>query len=160
MNRSKSNSQSEEFQGSGSPWRDSDLLEELYHKRGLSTIEIGNKLGCDGGTIHYWLKKHDLETRSYSESGKGKGRVEYAHFYTTKDGYEMWRANTGEDQKALSVHRLVAVSEYGFDAVADKEVHHKNKIPWDNRPENLVPLTTGEHGTAHSQWYAGGFDEC
>lgn len=38
---------------------------------------------------------------------------------------------------SMPIHRLVAVSEYGFDAVANYNVSHKNEIPFDNRPENI-----------------------
>ncbi|NWM54968.1 hypothetical protein GY652_27320, partial [Escherichia coli] len=38
---------------------------------------------------------------------------------------------------------------HGYDAVAGKQVHHKNEIPWDNRPENLEPLSDEEHILEH-----------
>jgi len=35
--------------------------------------------------------------------------------------------------------------------VKDKHVHHKNGIPWDNRPENLEAMSRQEHRTIHNQ---------
>jgi len=47
------------------------------------------------------------------------------------------------------VHRLAAVAWFGFDAVKNKHVHHKNGIPWDNRECNLEPISPEEHNTIH-----------
>jgi|GEM_PF-3600453 len=71
-----------------------------------------------------------------------------AGYRTTPDGYCSWQFQEFGDWAAVKVHRLLAVSEFGFDAVTDKVVHHKNDIPWDNRPENLEPMGRAEH-TAH-----------
>jgi len=49
----------------------------------------------------------------------------------------------------VRIHRLLAVATYGYDEVVGKEVHHKNEIKWDNRPENIVPVTSEEHRRMH-----------
>ena len=49
------------------------------------------------------------------------------------------------EKKTVSVTRLTAVAEYGFDAVAEKHIHHKNKQPIDDRPSNLIPMSMTEH---------------
>jgi len=49
------------------------------------------------------------------------------------------------------IHRLVAVAEYGFDAVVENHVHHKNHIPWDNRPSNLELMSQEEHYRYHAE---------
>lgn len=64
-------------------------------------------------------------------------------------GYEYCRAEVDGVRKKIYIHRLLAVAEYGYDAVVGKEVHHKNGIPWDNRVENIVPLTATEHRRVH-----------
>jgi transposase-like protein len=48
---------------SDSPWRDKDTLYELYVERGLTTAEIGEKLGCTDVTISDWLDRHDIDAR-------------------------------------------------------------------------------------------------
>jgi hypothetical protein len=45
----------------------------------------------------------------------------------------------------------MAMSEYGYDEVKDKVVHHKNDIKWDNRPKNLELMTASEHTTYHNK---------
>ncbi len=44
---------------------------------------------------------------------------------------------TENDDKPVYIHDLVAISEYGFEAVINNDVHHLNTISWDNRPSNL-----------------------
>jgi hypothetical protein len=59
--------------------------------------------------------------------------------------YEDWRVKVDGVPKRVYNHRLLAVALWGFDAVADKEIHHKNGIPWDNRPSNLSLVSSSEH---------------
>lgn len=54
------------------------------------------------------------------------------------------------------VHRIVAYFFCNPPCEANKrwvcegyEVHHKNRLPWDNRAENLVYLTHEEHKAVH-----------
>jgi len=67
-----------------------------------------------------------------------------------RDGYEAWSHVAG-DKHSVFVHRLLAVAEYGFDAVVGKEVHHKNSIRWDNRPGNIELLSKAEHTKRHHE---------
>jgi hypothetical protein len=66
-------------------------------------------------------------------------------FRTTVQGYEEVRTRTSEGLERVSIHRLLAVSEHGFDAVSDMDIHHESDVGWDNRPENLSVLTHSEH---------------
>lgn len=74
------------------PWCDKDKLQELYVEQGLSTEDIGERLGCSGPCISNWLKRHDIPVR------KG-GRVAPEDF------------RSGEKLKELYVARRMAVSE-------------------------------------------------
>lgn len=66
--------------------------------------------------------------------------------YRMSDGYIVlrWKVGLSSYVEVLE-HRLIA----GRDA---PEVHHKNRIKDDNRPENLEPLSTNAHGEAHATW--------
>jgi len=66
-------------------------------------------------------------------------------FRTTIQGYEEIRTRTSKGLERVSIHRLLAVAEYGFDEVANMDVHHESNVGWDNRPENVVPLTHSQH---------------
>jgi hypothetical protein len=74
----------------------------------------------------------------------------FAPYELNVSGYAQWRNGAVEH---VLVHRLLAVAEYGFDAVAGKHIHHKNGIRWDNRLENLEVLTPSEHAKLHGRGY-------
>jgi len=48
----------------GKPWHNENTLRELYHGEGLTIKEVASELGCNRGSIRYWMKKHDIEFRS------------------------------------------------------------------------------------------------
>lgn len=83
-------------------------------------------------------------------------RVPYARFETKTDGYEHWEARDGSGGHArVYVHQLLAVADGAdphdlFGGV--KQIHHTNRIPWDNRPANLEVVTTAEHADRHDDW--------
>lgn len=66
--------------------------------------------------------------------------------YRTGTGYIVlrWKVGVGDYVEAFE-HRIVT------GRVSD-EVHHINGIKDDNRPENLRPVTSIEHGTEHAGW--------
>lgn len=130
------------------PWRDEELMRRLYLDELLSTTDLANKFDCAPSTITAWLDRHDIPTRSIAEGRAIKGGyhncVPFGH---GNKGYERWWS----DYEKVLVHRLVAVAEFGFDAVADMDVHHINGIQWDNRPENLELMDSVEHIVMHNR---------
>jgi transposase-like protein len=128
------------------PYQNENVLRDLYVERGMSMAEIANEFGVKSSLIDYWLKKHDIQTRDVQEHQK---RVS-ANFKTV-GGYERWSSYDPkhENNRFVQTHRLLAVAEHGFDAVCDMDVHHKNGIPWDNRPGNIELLTRSEHTRLH-----------
>lgn len=79
-------------------------------------------------SVTYWTDK------------PSKGGYEKAHGNKQLDNGE-W-INTNQ----VLVHRLSAVAWFGFDAVVDKDIHHRIPIPWLNIECNLLPLPRTEHG--------------
>jgi len=45
-------------------------LQRLYAREGKSIREIATHLGLHSDTIHYWLKKYDIKTRSMAKRSK------------------------------------------------------------------------------------------
>lgn len=134
----------------GKPWADKDTLLDLYVKRGFSSREVADVLGCGKKTILRWLDRHgiDKETPTWERPPV---------YHTLSSGYEQIKAQHKGEQLAFSHHRLLAVSEYGFDEVADSVVHHENRIPWDNRPSN-ISLIDSQSKHTKNHWESGDMD--
>jgi hypothetical protein len=139
------------------PWHDEEWLRERYWEDEMSIGEIADSYDLNKVTIFEWMEKHGIERRSQKEANQlidHSGRdsttwQEWATYSMDPRGYMRWSGKYEGKRSELRVHRLVAVAEHGFEAVAESVVHHKNQIPWDNRPENLELLNPAEHGRAH-----------
>lgn len=64
------------------PWRDEETLRKLYHQEKLSTLSIGEKLGCDHTTVLRWMKKlnisrRDAQAAAHKRSGFDSDDYEY-----------------------------------------------------------------------------------
>jgi transposase-like protein len=136
--------------GSSKPWKDKEKLKELYVEKKLSTYKIADKFGCSAVTVNKWLKKHGIELRSSGEGSKIAYSRKPAPIKDTANGYEIWRDKSGDKDNGVFVHRLLYVAYHGVESVKNKDVHHQNEVPWDNRIENLEALTKSEHRLLHA----------
>jgi len=135
---------------------DEEWLREKYHGEMMSITDISELLGLSRMPVYRALERFDIETHSRGY------KVETIHpgFMLHNQGYEIAYAhyydeNGNQRQDRLRLHRLLAVSEHGFDTVCDMEVHHKNNVPWDNRPDNLELMSKVEHATHHFEGRGG-----
>lgn len=206
-----SNNDTDAIDSDGNPWRDEDVLRELYWGDGLSYSEIADELSCGPSTVQSWMDKHGISRRSHggkdrrakykdevwvseqyhdekrsiramadecgieestlrywmdkfdiekddpNERRSMHGRIERSYLYTNESGYVVAGSSYGDSSDEFVIHRLLAVAEYGFDELRDKDVHHKIPIPWLNTPDNIEPISHGEHIELHHQ--QGDFDE-
>ena len=129
---------------------DPDVLEKLYVEERLSLKEIAELSSVRHQTIRYHMEKHGIKRRDKVSSSREKSRVEYANVKMASNGYMYWN-DYWDGRTRVAIHRLLAVAEYGFDEVANKVVHHKNGIRWDNRPSNVQPMTPSEHAKHHTE---------
>jgi hypothetical protein len=128
-------------------YKDADTLRELYCKKKMSDSEIADLFDVTRGTITYWRDKHGIDGWSPEEYASHRP----ASLRTTTLGYEAWDASTNNETIVCYVHRLLAVAEGGLGAIdKDTEIHHKNGVPWDNRPENIETLNTSDHRRVHA----------
>jgi transposase len=132
-------------------YKDKDWLEQKYTVEGESTVEIAEQCGVNSGTVYYWLDKHGIKRRDRSAAATKRHQTRLPNIQITKDGYERLVTSYKNNTHGLYIHRLVAVAEYGLPLVCDNDVHHRNGIPWDNRPVNLEVVGHGEHRKEHDQ---------
>lgn len=128
--------------GRTKPYTDGVLLRQLYENEEKSVAEMTEILDCSETTVRNYMRWFGIECRNGTDRD-----LSPAWYGTRPDGYECWH----DGHQIVYVHRLVAVAEWGFDAVASGVVHHKNRIRWDNRPENLHPF---ESNSAHIRHHA------
>jgi len=121
---------------------DPEWFQQAYQEE-QSLSGVANRAGVSLSTAHYWAEKHGIERRP-----RGGVRKEYARLTVDKDGYPVWWGRHTYSERML-VHRLAAVAWFGYEPVAESDVHHQNSVPWDNREANLEVLGHGEHARLH-----------
>jgi len=130
------------------PYKDEELLRKLYLEEEMSMMAISEKIDCSPTTVRKYLDKFGVERRPAGEQiSMAYGYDRYTVPLQVKTrGSVAWRPDA---ETTAYVHRLLAVSEWGVEAVAGNDVHHKNGVPWDNRIENLEIMSHGEHSSTH-----------
>lgn len=126
-------------------WVSPERLEDLYYNQLISLRKIGEKFGVGKKQVAKAMEKHGFESMSQTE----RGMRQCLKIQIKPSGYYYFRDGMGERTDQLLVHRLVAVAEYGVDALEGMYVHHKNEFKLDNRPENLELMTPSEHMNHH-----------
>jgi plasmid maintenance system antidote protein VapI len=123
------------------PYHDPEVLRRAYWEEGKSTEDMADEFGVTGPTILRQMKKHDIPRRTAPQD-----RPPY-FCPAGSDGHEEVHARVDGELKVIGIHRLVAVVEHGYEAVAGNDTHHRNGVPWDNRPSNVTPKTHGDHSS-------------
>lgn len=123
-------------------YTDECRLRDLYETQGKSVAEIAQILECSETTIRDYMRWFGIELENNVDRDPSP-----AGYVTRPDGYRRWQ----DGHQTLYVHRLLAVAEWGFDAVAGSHVHHKNRHRWDNRIENLRLF---DSASAHARHHA------
>jgi len=107
----------------------------------MTTREISSEFNIPRDGLREVFERFGIKRRQTGD---------YASFRTNYNGYESWRSKDPDGvSRAMKVHRLLAVAEYGIKAVKGRVVHHENRLRWDNRPDNITPMDESEHLRQH-----------
>lgn len=131
-------------------YKDEETLRRLHWDEGLSLGDMAERLGCGKTTVHRWMGRLDVDRRDHKSAVVNEFRKKYARYRVTQDGYCIWQSfhNGGTDR--MQVHRLLAVAEYGIDAVKGRVVHHEDGVKWNNVPGNISLMDNSEHTKHHA----------
>lgn len=112
-----------------------DYLQQEYVDNGRSARELAKGKDYSRNHVQKSLKHHGMKIRTKKEA-VWKHHSEHCAYRTHPRGHVM--IQSGSDM--VYAHQLVAIADgadphklFGGSYV----VHHKNEIPWDNRPSNL-----------------------
>lgn len=121
-------------------YKDAEWLQAEYVEKDRTQESLAEECGVSRMTIYRWRKKFDIQ------------KPETAQFGMQTDDYEQWKCEVGAGSAdSVTVHRLLATLKVDDLAELDgKHVHHANRIPWDNRLENLEVVSPEEHGKIHA----------
>jgi len=118
------------------PLKDKEYLKQKYHKEGMTLSEIAEEIGCWKGSVGKAMDRFEIKRRDKLNTPTIRSNS-YGHEYISSGG------------ESVYIHRLLAVAEYGIENTKNKDIHHTNEIPWDNRPSNIKPLTKEQHSIKH-----------
>lgn len=130
-------------------YQDEGLVRYLYHEKQWTQKKIAEFCDCPISTLSHWFGKFGIKARSPKWY---KLRTPPSHVIDQTTGYEKIRTKDGEKRSTVMIHHLVLIAEGEdpHDVFSDEiDTHHKNNIPWDNRPSNLETMEKREHGMLH-----------
>lgn len=136
--------------GESSPYRNESWLREKYVGERLSSPEIAGKCGVTTRTICNWLEKFGIERRDQSEAQDLAQKRLKRCTIAFSENYTLAVGNADEGE-FVRIHRLCAVAWYGFEAVVDKHVHHRDGCKEHNADGNVEPITHSEHSRLHDR---------
>lgn len=127
------------------PWADEEKLHQMYVVEGHGMQYIADEWDTNRKTIRRWLDNHDIERKSQYEYYGGGIPSDSRTKREQIASYERCRS-CGD---SVFIHQLLAISK-GYDpnkvfSGGEYHTHHKNGIPWDNRPSNIELLSRAEH---------------
>lgn len=115
----------------------------------MTMPEMADELNCALSSIHRWMDKHDIDRDPHPREQPLS--ISHDHEW----GYEMFQAQVNGKNKTFKHHRLLAYRDHDLDELDGMHVHHENRIPWDNRPDNLQLIEPGEHTKLHNKYRRG-----
>ena len=110
------------------PWRDEELLRELYKGRGLTDAEISKKLGCSPSCVTQWRDRlgiesdHAVDDRLDNQDNlKRLYKKEALTTYEIADKFDCSEYSVRQRLKKFNIDRRSASSDYAHDLLSDSD---------------------------------------
>lgn len=124
------------------------------YKLGATEKEIAGQFDTNMTTVSKTLMRNKIQTRVNKETGKVKqytSRWNGGISYDTKGHKRLYMPdNPSSISGMIAEHRYVMEKHLGRKLNSAEVIHHINKIPDDNRIENLKIMTASEHSKLHN----------
>ena len=131
-------------------YRNETVLRHLYLEKEMVMAEVAEELDCSRASVSLWLDRYEVEKPDEARRARMQYKGKPVPLTHNAYGYEAWRHRHRGDRWWVVVHRLAAVAWFGYEAVAGNVIHHKNGCKFDNREENLEPMSNSAHTTIHN----------
>lgn len=130
-------------------------LHDLHWEEGLTMKEIGKMFQISKTATHRYFKRNNIPKRTPREAAYNSDV--HPQIRTHRRGYTVASSRIPDGStKRFYVHRLTCFAHFNgsFEDFKDKQVHHRNKYKWDNRPRNLEALSAQQHQAVHhmNEW--------
>lgn len=144
------------------PWRDRDVLEDLYIEKELSGREIAQRFGCDNVTVYRWLDRHNIPRRGTCAPDHDDTpwrneellrRMYVEEEMSTIEIADEWGCGTSTVTKWLHKHEIQTRTPSEAAPTGEEHPHHdgRKSTPEELKDESLLrewygeqKLTTGE----------------
>lgn len=110
------------------PWRDEDLLRELYKDRGLTDAEISEKLGCSPSCVTQWRDRLGIDSdHAVDERLDNKDKLEKLYkkeglsTYEIAGKFDCCEYSVRQRLKKFNIERRSASSDYAHDLLSDSD---------------------------------------
>lgn len=134
------------------PYTNKDWLKNAYSEYTIQ--EIADNLGVNKGTIQYWMKRHDIKTRTVAEQRafkSGNGNRTIFSTYTNKFSKENYMKsiprNLPHTIKAKIIEIVGKCQCCGYSEVLD--LHHIDGNHYNNDPNNHLIICPNCHAKIH-----------
>lgn len=140
------------------PWRDEEVLRQLYLEHSLSLRQIASQLDCHHSTIYKWIERFQIPTREAvaPEDTLFESNT-HPTFYTNEAGYTYAISWHNGERFVLGIHEITVIlggADPGHVFSDDTHCHHHlHKM---DIPDLLEVMDATEHNRLHA---SGDFDE-